>query len=1262
MGFRDLFGGTICNKIKEKLEVVSGYNLYLEGVFSRLAALPDAAKQDVWSQFWATCDAGKHYSAVTHSALFQEEGRKNLMGPKRRSGSHGPVPTGALPCIWEGRHLEGREEKVKEYEAILREAYNDSTFPQVPLCGNLEEACGYTTAELRRQYQVLCYGSRVSAEEKISFELWLQVGFVCETLPCKKYSKEIWPNIRVYTGSLKDFDPDSNSEYWFATRCWYEMPPEIDFYRYFMSARVWEQNPRFYQHDQLADLGHPKKQFDKCKFALRVKRSKGASCFASYPPLGVDEIAYQACLWSWETLSLEEAGEEDVFEDASSELCALECNTLSSVTAADYLAFCGFWELQHMCDMILAQLPVSIKAGDQEDLERQTDLLESSQGGEIATTSSFIRALQNKTREVRGKKFERSTEGKVQRQASLELNKHDIFLAHTMWENFRKKDIVKSYAGKDPSVTKTCMDLTNTEEIVRYPGREMQRTVDHVLTAQVFTVLQRPSENLIRKLAEEGWKEAKSVCVNLHIRSYVPVHTPLYAFCVVMWGHTENPTTAALCGAYVYLGDQEASVLELPLLCNYLGSSLQDFEAYKRSLLLSTVFFGPSGLREGQPVYGITAVEFTEYLPSSKGNLTHEKDSWNAMLKRYGGEKGRFLAGFNVVDAIESAKSEVCQFPDFQMEAVPAHQPIVREFGGKQSVVKRTSSLRVESFGAFKAGNVAKGDIFRAGPLCDTQRSGAGTSSSQELQGEEPRISKGWIRASSRSPSSFVFIEHIELPTAPTQGQILGVVDILAEIHATASVTVAKWAHQGYIDTDLDIVCHLPSNQYMGLALWFVFDACDRIPSTISKTLDLELARSLPTHLYVVRDETTSSFKLGLHRLLGQSIHFAGNGMVHPRLFVVAATSAVLPASVKGAFCIECFADELQYPRGLATQSVLQYPVDASKLEDLDFFLPPQSVALGTANGIEFSLAFATANTGGSLRAYHYACGLLSHFLGVGGELDFTIRVTSSVFVTAKMRVAMWNALVSDSAMALLPYVDVEVNQRASLLIQTPYYSTGCFGDTGAKLIVQFLCSPFAPEALESSFTFMVHIHGLKPHLPLCRAIDYTQRFGWFIATAFTGTGTDPFFLSIPSRCVDLTHTGATITNMKNAFSILCATTCAHWGKVVLHISWTSTKDKTVSTAEGYTNIYPVRGPPAESSAAHRGGTDHYGPLQGSAAVPFEFGTFAGPTPMRSLSPANENWVNFYTNRAVTLSGIYVDIEVLPGFKFYGRAAGPFTA
>nr|CDN67477.1 polyprotein [Grapevine chrome mosaic virus] len=906
---------------------------------------------------------------------------------------------------------------------------------------------------------------------------------------------------------------------------------------------------------------------------------------------------------------------------------------------------------------INALRPIMMAHPDQEETEDQLDHLENKQGGEIVSTPSFIKMLKDKRKEVRGKEFEGGSEGRLVRSSDLELSKKDIFLAHTLMDKFHGMSIVKKFGKSDPKLTKVCVDLTNQEEVVKFPTRELQTTSEGVLSAQTFTVLNRPQFKELNRLAEVGWKEAKSVCLNLHIRSYLPVHLPVYAFCVIMWGHSSNAEQASLSGAYIYLGDQEASVLQLPLLCGYIGSALEDMEAYKRSLVLSTCFFGTSGLSPGQNMFGITAVEFTEYLPTSYGGITHKRDSWNQMLRNHqGADKQRFISGFNVVDFVEAGKEKQLQFPDFDLQPVPKHQPIVRTFGEeKQPLLNKSRSMRVKTFASFRAGNIPIGrQVDNTAEAINFELGRASTSNAihSRLDTSETNL---------RAGGEFAFIHTIDLPTAVTEGQVLAKIDIFQKIQDAKSMVCVQWMQAGYVNRNLTFISHLAPSQFCGVALWYIFDAYGKIPSDVTTSLELEIARSLCPHVHVLRDPKTSVWTIDFHKICGQSLNFSGRGFSKPTLWVIAASTAQLPWSAQVTYRLEALAQGDEIAHGLATRSIVTYPISLDHLKDIEIMLPPRQMAIGNAGSINFPLSFAVQQKSSSGRiAYSYAAGLLSHFLGIGGTIHFKIQCTSSAFVTARLRVALWGDTITLEQLSQMPHVDCDVGIVSSLKIQSPFFATANFGDSGARFWVTPMSSPMAPETMESKLEYYIQILGIDADPPMCRQINYDQRFAWFTLLRPSDPKLSKILkLTLPSRVCNIAYKEATVTNYVNAFAIMCATTGMHAGKCILHFSWTLNKGTSFKDLQGHISFYSGMG---DSTIGEHHGEFHLGgPLSSSLAVPFEFGSFAGPVTSGGTPFASENWLRVETAHWDWLTSLTVDIQVLPGFRFYGRSAGPLT-
>nr|UFZ14350.1 polyprotein [Beet ringspot virus] len=896
--------------------------------------------------------------------------------------------------------------------------------------------------------------------------------------------------------------------------------------------------------------------------------------------------------------------------------------------------------------------PTLMAHPDQDEIEDQVDHLENKQGGEIVTTPAFIKMLKEKRKEVRGKEFAEGSEGRLVRASDLTLSREDVFLSGGLFEKFRKSGIVQTFKGKDPKLTKVCVDLTNSQEIIKYPSKEMCSDSSGVHTGQVFTVLNRPLYNELNKLAESGWKEAKSVCLNLHIRSYVPVHTPLYAFCVIMWGHSSDAETASLCGAGVYLGDQEAAVLELPLVCSYLGNSLEDFDAYKRSLVLSTVFFGKSGLSAGQNVFGITAVEFTEYMPTSYGGITHERDSWQAMLRNHQGkDKGRFIAGFNVVDALERDKEEPIKMPHLDLEPVPRTQPVVRTFTGegRQPLLNKSRSMCVQSFASFRGNNIPIGRRIDNTVEAINYELGRASTSDVSSRLDESRCNL-------KAGGNYAFGETIELPATVTPGTVLAVFNIFDKIQETNTKVCSEWLEQGYVSHNLTAISHLAPNAFSGVAIWYIFDAYGKIPGDVTTTFELEMARSFDPHVQILRDVSTSTWVIDFHKICGQTLNFSGQGYCVPKIWVIAASTFQLARSTATKFRLEFYTCGEKLVRGLAEQP-LSYPIEARHLTDLNLMLAPKQIAVGTYAMITFpvSLAAKLQSTSGRT-AYSYAAGLLSHFLGVGGIIHFVVRTTSSAFVTSKLRIALWGTVPTTDQLAQMPHVDVEVNVEASLQIQSPFFSTANFGSSGSAFYVSTLCAPMAPETVETGSEYYIQIKGIEANPVLCREINYKQRFAWCLLECIDNSKASPIKVKIPSRIGNLSSKHVKVTNFVNALAILCATTGMHHGNCIIHFSW-SWHPSELGKQVGRLKFIQGMGINNE----HIGDVMCYNSLSNTHSVPFQFGSFAGPVTSGGNVDEAENWIEIQSSDFSWVTSLHISIEVLEGFKFYGRSAGPLT-
>ena len=152
---------------------------------------------------------------------------------------------------------------------------------------------------------------------------------------------------------------------------------------------------------------------------------------------------------------------------------------------------------------------------------------------------------------------------------------------------------------------------------------------------------------------------------------------------------------------------------------------------------------------------------------------------------------------------------------------------------------------------------------------------------------------------------------------------------------------------------------------------------------------------------------------------------------------------------------------------------MLTYPIGPESLSDLDMVLSPTQLAIGTSAATALPLTLAEKSvTESGIETYSYAMGILSHFLGVGGTVRFSVHSTSSKFVSCKLRIIIWGTTPTIAQTGQMPHCDITEGGSGELRIQSPFYSTANFGSEGAQFWVIPLSSPMAPEKVESKFEF----------------------------------------------------------------------------------------------------------------------------------------------------------------------------------------------
>ncbi|CAA60707.1 ORF, partial [Artichoke Italian latent virus] len=504
----------------------------------------------------------------------------------------------------------------------------------------------------------------------------------------------------------------------------------------------------------------------------------------------------------------------------------------------------------------------------------------------------------------------------------------------------------------------------------------------------------------------------------------------------------------------------------------------------------------------------------------------------------------------------------------------------------------------------------------------------------------------------------FAFSQRITYPAARTVGTVIGTLDIFALITTTNSRVCAEWLERGYVDRNILMVSHLFTSPYLGMAIWYVFDAYGHIPTDVTTTVELESIRHLSPHVHILKDNTTSTWILNFHREGGQSLNFAGPGFMKPKVWIIAASSAQMPCSADVQYVVEGYPQEKVSSEDLLRRKILTLSVESTHLADLDLLLAPQQLAIGTTATTNFPLSFAEKSITSTKReTYSYSAGLLSHFLGIGGKLRFRVHSTSSCLLTSKLRVFLWEHSQPQCRRPKFHTLTLMgLDWRA--VIQAACCATANFGDSGARFWIMPLSAPRAPQTVETKFEFYIRILGIDVIPDLCRQINYKQRFGWFMISPSDKTTTELDF-KIPSRIGNIGVKNTKCVNFTNAFAIMCATTGMHWGRCILHFTWSWHRN-----TEAGKNAREISQSRLEWVIVLQHiilGIRGILVYDNAYSIPFEFGSFAGPVISGGTPNEAENWVRVQSTSWQWIHAVTVSIEVLPGFRFYGRSAGPMT-
>uniref|UniRef100_A0AAT9J7U6 Polyprotein n=1 Tax=Cederberg Conebush nepovirus TaxID=3115760 RepID=A0AAT9J7U6_9SECO len=907
------------------------------------------------------------------------------------------------------------------------------------------------------------------------------------------------------------------------------------------------------------------------------------------------------------------------------------------------------------------QLCQARAAPDQEEREDQEHLREITGAEAAIPISSLIDSLRRKEKYVREKKFESATEGRVALGSELCLSKKDIFLTQSYMEKWMSKGFLRGWGKDDSFITLPEAQQTCKTEVVRFPGLLRQYAENEIPASKQVTIrLPRPSEEKLRKKSEAGWREVKAVALDLNISCYVGEGSNMIAFCTLMHNISEDARECAQAGAYLTLGHSRAKLLTLPLVTSFLSADLFDQEAYKESMLLAVVFFGGRGIVEGTPIFGFSALEFSEYFPDSYCGITHEKDSWTEILNRNShGKKTRFQAGFNVIQALEKEQVPATgEIPAFELEA-PCRNTIVATYDSHGRVdkgVPRTQSFHIPStsFGGNMASTV---------PL---MRQGSGTSnrsfaSSIPIRRYNPRSEHESLRignacAAGFSQKDFAGCQTVSCPKEVKSGTVLATIN-LHHLFVESNTRFSRmWQEKGYFTGDIYVKIHLASSVYSGLAFYHVLDCYSRIPSTYSGKMPGKIARQFKTFLHCLNDPDSSLYVFNVGKEIGGSLFFGDTGFAVPKLWITCATDSFVAFSKSFAFQVHFFCvpgrEEVD---SLEQIPYLEYPISCKALEMVDQFVSEMPFKIGANSSHSTSLAAFTPAQDGNYKVFSWFDARLAHFMNIGGDITFEAIVSSNCFIRATMRAYIWSGSTSFANLSQQPHADFEGNAVFTLPVMGPFHAYSTGGSPSLTLRIVPLCEAYSPETVDGTFHLHVRIKSIRFDENIVRSIDYGATVAWFMLE--NDKRADLVELLIPPRCVDLQSKDFKIHNFRSPFAMLCATSGMHHGRVKLIFQWTLSENVELGKQKGTINFSKGCGKLTDN---WRGAIYHFNSLTTSHEMDFEFASFAGATISGEVNHEFQNWAYFASASGKTLSSITVSMQILPGMRFYGRSAGPF--
>ena len=867
----------------------------------------------------------------------------------------------------------------------------------------------------------------------------------------------------------------------------------------------------------------------------------------------------------------------------------------------------------------------------------EADVVESFDVSKLPTTASFLRQVRDKKKTTgSGKVLAFGGDSKMSQAEEKEFRKSDIFSHLSFGDKLASNRWFRRWINPDGHYSEPLSEMTISSQCLRFPGLELNGDPK----AQ-FVTLTRPLEKTIRRVLENGWVEYRAAACSLKVTSHVALGTNVRAVFIFQQANSTDPLESALSSAVVDLSKQRGAMLTLPMINLSLSYASIDFEAWRMLLQLQVTIVGGKGLREGVPILSIACVEFGELVPNTFTGITHERDSWNAILAHGDPERPtRFQSTLNVVETLEKDCTE-----DFDaLNGITINPPlclenkVVRTFDSKAKVVSRiprSLSTRL-TFREVGSGN------------CDA--------------GVKPRmsVSESGIAMGIDDVETTVCFNKVTIPAEQKIGTILSIFDVMNDARSFNNRLYSKWLLQGYMDANLEVHWAGALNSFTGTSYYIACDAYERIPAD-TEVLNKDVFTQLPGWLVVTRDATTFSHVFNVREIVGHNFYVGKSSVAKLRFVVISASDSQLELSAASfatlivhAVAVDMACDQFE------TESYLEYPIQGSSLAQLNWYMPVETMTAGELGNKSYGLSLGAPINNGEKAVYSHQAALLNHFLGYGGTVHAKIIITSSAFVNVCFNVYCYHTVASQAVQLQIPHTIAWSGKDFSFKIMSPFYSVPSRGNNQSFIHLWPLSGVEAPKEHASNVDLYLFIKGIDVDMRLTRAIDYSNTFAWFSVRAQQRLiVSTPLSFKLTNYFGDFTlsTTGLTVKNYKNPFSFLCAASGMHYGKVKVHFEFNLTHSVTLGNLRGRSIITTGAGDEGE---AQHGNIRQYNMLDNHAVIPFEFSSFAGPTPSADLGTFN-NWIIFNSNSWAQFESLAVSVEVLPGFRFYGKTCSPLV-